>query len=327
MTARDHRNSPLTGAGPGALAHFERALASFQCWRADTTTHLDAAIDEAPGFTMAYVLRCWLALCSREPGGALDAAPSHATALALGPNERERAHLAAIGATMADDYARAREILDTLLDRDPHDVLALQVAHAFDYLGGETAVMHARVARVAARWTEAMPGYHAVLAMLAFAQEESGAYERAEQTALRALALNPFDARAHHALAHVYEMTGRPDAGVRLMGDRMAFWAAGTTVATHCWWHLALFHLEQGRTPHVLALYDRRVRGCMRGASASGRPTAVSDLIDASALLWRLALRGVDVGATTPRRSKGWGACPRLRRASAAAMRSATSFI
>ena len=53
--------------------------------------------------------------------------------------------------------------------------------------------------------------------------------------------------------------------------------------AFHNWWHLALFHLEAGNFARVLELYDRRIR-----ATPSQVPL---EMIDASALLWRLELR------------------------------------
>jgi hypothetical protein len=75
-------------------------------------------------------------------------------------------------------------------------------------------------------------GYHAVLAMHAFSLVECGEYSRAEATALQALTLEPLDARAYHALAHVFEMTRRPEEGLRWMGDHIAGWDGDTTVAT-----------------------------------------------------------------------------------------------
>jgi hypothetical protein len=56
--------------------------------------------------------------------------------------------------------------------------------------------------------------------MYAFSLVECGDYALAEQSALGALAANPSDARAHHVMAHVFEMTGRADAGVRWMETR-----------------------------------------------------------------------------------------------------------
>lgn len=57
-------------------------------------------------------------------------------------------------------------------------------------------------------------------------------------------------------------------------------------MAVHHWWHLALFQLEVEGGHHALETYD--------GHIARG-PGGVSDLIDASALLWRLSLCGFEL--------------------------------
>jgi tetratricopeptide (TPR) repeat protein len=167
-------------------------------------------------------------------------------------------------------------------------VLALQVVHAFDYVTGDIVRMRDHVAGVLSAWSSNVPGYHAVLAMHAFALGECGDYERAEQFAHDALALNPADARAHHVMAHVFEMTGRARAGARWMNDHIHKWHAGTVVATHCWWHVALFHLTEGQIDRALELYDHRVR--------AGHSNEIADLIDAAALLWRIELQSRDTG-------------------------------
>jgi hypothetical protein len=83
-------------------------------------------------------------------------------------------------------------------------------------------------------------------------------------------------------------MTDRPEAGVLWLSEHRDRWKTDTVVATHCWWHLALFHLSLGDPDRALALYDRRIR-------ASHSPE-ISDLIDASALLWRIQLQGGQPG-------------------------------
>jgi hypothetical protein len=82
-------------------------------------------------------------------------------------------------------------------------------------------------------------------------------------------------------------MQGRLDAGVAWLEQREQDWAPDNFFAIHNYWHLALFHLEGGDGRTALALYDRNVRG-------SGSEVNL-DLVDASALLWRLMLAGVDV--------------------------------
>ena len=285
----DFRHCEISGATPAALEAYERALAAFQSWRTGAENDVALALQEAPLFVMAHVLQAYLHLTSRDPAIARAAAPILAGALALPANARERLHLQAIAAALADDYERVKALLSELLRNEPRDVLALQIAHSFDYLTGDVVRMRDRVAGVLPAWSLAvgsapMPGYHAVLAMHAFGLEESGDYERAEAVAKLALSLDLFDARAHHALAHVFEMTSRPAEGVQWLYQHVAYWSTDTTVATHCWWHLALFHLALGQVRQALSLYDLRVRN-----SASQQ---VGDLIDASALLWRIELQG-----------------------------------
>jgi hypothetical protein len=58
--------------------------------------------------------------------------------------------------------------------------------------------------------------------------------------------------------------------------------------AFHNWWHMALYHLENNDTATALTLYDGAIRP---------QPSSVAmEMVDAAAMLWRLHLRGVDVG-------------------------------
>jgi len=298
MSTTDPRGCPISGATPAALAAFERGLDAWQGWRDGVGAQLDIALQEAPAFVMAHVLKAWLLVCSRDPARVRAARPVLEGAARLTANERERLHLAALAAALGDDYERAKARLGQVLRLEPRDAVALQVAHSFDYVTGDTARMADRVARVLPAWSSDVPGYHAVLAMHAFSLEESGAYARAEQQARRALALSPADARAHHVMAHVFEMTERAEAGVRWMDEHLQAWSVGTVVATHCWWHLALFHLARGHAHRALALYDERIR--------VGRSREVADMIDASALLWRIGLNGIDVGARWTELAAAW---------------------
>src|ERR1700704_421547 len=217
MSGVDARGYSISGATPTALEAYERALATFQSWHGGTGPQLSAALREAPTFVMAHVLQAYLLLSSRDPRRVRLARPVLARATELPANERERLHLAAISAAVADHYERAKARWSELLSRYPRDVLALQVAHAFDYITGDLDRMNDRVTAVLPAWSSELPGYHAVLAMHAFSLEECGEYKRAEEAARAALALNTFDARAHHVMAHVFEMSERPAAGVRWM--------------------------------------------------------------------------------------------------------------
>ncbi len=58
--------------------------------------------------------------------------------------------------------------------------------------------------------------------------------------------------------------------------------------AFHNWWHTALYNLDQDRSERVLAIYDQRIRS---------EPSQIQlTMLDATALLWRMHLQGIDVG-------------------------------
>ena len=299
MNAVDGRGCAVSGSEPAALAAFERALAAYQGWRDGAEAPLARALQEAPGFVMAHVLQTYLLACSRDPRRIALARPALARAAALPGNERERLHVAAITALLdRDDFEGARAILGELLQLEPRDALALQAAHSLDYVSGDVRSIEDRVAAVLPAWSNDMPGYHAVLAMHAFGLEENGRYDDAEATARAALALDPFDARAHHVMAHVFEMTDRAEAGERWLADHAEHWASDTVVATHCWWHRGLFQLSLGRPDSALDIYHHHVR--------AGRSDAIADLIDASALLWRIDLAGCDVAGRWLELADAW---------------------
>jgi tetratricopeptide (TPR) repeat protein len=288
----------VSGAPTAAEEAYERALVAFQCWHSGADEQLASALLQAPGFVMAHVLQGYLYVCGRDPRRIGMARQLLVRAASLGANEHERLHLGAIAAVVAGDYVLATARLDELLRQYPRDALALQVANTFDYFMGEAARMLERVEAVLPAWSSDLPGYNAVLVTHAFALEECGEYERAEDAARAALALNPLDVRAHHVMAHVFEMTDRADAGVRWMSEQVARSGVDDLLTTHCWWHLALFHLVQGQTDRALTVYDNFVR--------ADHSDDIADLIDAAALLWRIRLRGGDIGARGAELAAAW---------------------
>jgi hypothetical protein len=124
--------------------------------------------------------------------------------------------------------------------------------------------------------------------MYAFGLEESGDYAAAEQIGREAVGINPQDGWGVHAVAHVLEMQCRSVDGATWLTSAADGWSPNTGFAYHNWWHLALFHLDHGETKAALDLFDQRV-------SAGGFGQAL-ELVDGSALLWRLTSMGIDVG-------------------------------
>jgi hypothetical protein len=133
-----------------------------------------------------------------------------------------------------------------------------------------------------------MPGYHALLGMHAFGLEETGDYARAEASGRLAIELEPRDGWAQHAVVHVMEMQGRHADGIAWMRANPDAWSHESFFAVHNWWHVALLHLDLGEIDEVLRLYD--------GPIDSKGSSIVLEMVDHSALLWRLHLRGIDAG-------------------------------
>jgi tetratricopeptide (TPR) repeat protein len=298
VNLQDRRGNFVIGATPDALDGFELALAQLQCYRGDPLSTIDAALAEAPAFGMARILKAYLGILGTEKPGFEMARGELAALEGITLGERERGHRAALRALVGGDWHGGLAALDRVLADHPRDVLALQAAHVFNFFVGDARNLRDCVGRVRAAWDQSLPGFHAVLGMQAFGLEECGDYAAAEETGHRALELEPHDTWAHHAVAHVLEMQGRIDEGVALMTSRERFWAVESFFAVHNWWHLALYHLERGEPDRALALYDGPIRGA--------RSQVVLDLIDASAMLWRLELRGVDVGPRWGELADAW---------------------
>ena len=106
MTLSDSHGLVLTGASDVGRAAYEAALAELQCYRADPVATIDGAIAADPGFAMAHAMRAWLHLLGTEPAGFGVAEESHLRAAAAAATEREKGHVAAIGALISGRLAR-----------------------------------------------------------------------------------------------------------------------------------------------------------------------------------------------------------------------------
>jgi tetratricopeptide (TPR) repeat protein len=268
-----------------AKQSYEAAVLALRTQRGDALGLARAAARENARFVAAHQLEAWLLLSSRDLRQFRAAGHVRNRLVGMPMSRHEGLHSAAITVATGGDYAAAVRLLDRIVAEYPRDLVALMMAHVLDYYVGNIEALLRRSSRALPHWSAADPAYHAVLALHAFALEESGDYAAAESTARQALDLEPRDVRAHHVVSHVLEMQGRAEEGVRWMGARSAWWNGAGPASTHLWWHLALHQLELGRVRLALAVYDGRLQG-----------EALSELIDAASLLWRLHLAGYDVG-------------------------------
>ena len=288
MSTKDSAGYSISGANPESLAAYEKAAGELRCLVGDPVASVREAIAASPGMTMAHALNAWLYLLGTEPSGIPVARASLQAAQVLPADDRERGHLRAIGLLVDGKWREAGQALEDLSAAYPLDALALQAGHQIDFFTGDARMLRDRIARALPAWSAALPAYHAVLGMYAFGLEECGEYERAEETGRRCVALERRDCWGWHAVTHVLEMQNRTGDGIRWLRSDPDAWSQESFFAVHNWWHLALFHLEQGDVAEVLRLADGPIFGA--------RSQVMLDMLDASALLWRLWLRGVDVG-------------------------------
>jgi tetratricopeptide (TPR) repeat protein len=293
MTLQDARGESIATDRSDVLAIYEQALDQFNSLRLDPVATLQPALDLDPDFISGHLLMAGLMLSAidaqllPQARDSLGAAAAASTRRA--PTVREQSLLAALQPWADGDMGRANRLLGRHLVDHPRDLFALQLTHLQDLVLGQSTLLRDRIGRALRSWSPQDAGYGYVLGMQAFGFEECNEYARAEAAGFAALERNPADAWAVHAIAHVYEMQGRAEQGIRWLTEGNTHWQQDNMLAVHNWWHLALQHLRTGDESAALALYDRAI-------APNGNSMAL-DLLDASALLWRLMLRGhADVG-------------------------------
>ncbi len=292
MLVNDARGNAVTASGSLPVILLDDAVESYLGFRKDTGDRLKAALTAEPDFVLAHCLRGYFmmlfgqrAMVSRAQRS-LEAA--QATARATGATQRETAHVAALAAWVEGDFAGTIARWEAIAAEHPRDVVALKLGQYGQFYSGESERMRDVLARALPAWDASVPGYGFVLGCHAFGLEETGDYIAAERAGREAVDRNPSDIWAAHAVAHVFEMTGRPREGVAWVDSLQSNWAECNNLAFHAFWHRCLFLIELGALDRVLDLYDREVR-----------PQSTDDLLDISnavALLWRLEQAGVDAG-------------------------------
>ena len=295
---RDHHGNPMSGTAD-AIALYDRAmdrLLRFDPLAVDLAGEL---VEQEPEAAMAHVLVAYLHLMSTDVPD-LDNVRAARDALATLPtNARETMHAGVIAAWLDGDWAGAARRLDDLLQKWPTDLLALMIGHQLDFFLGDAGNLCDRPARTISALAPEHPHAGFVRGMQSFGFEEFGLYPRAEAAGLAALATNPDDVWAVHAVVHTFEMQGRIDEGIRFMQERVGDWGSGNLFTVHNWWHLALYSLEAGDRARALRIYDAEIHH----AASLGVPL---EMLDASALLWRFELDGADTGGRFAPLADAW---------------------
>jgi len=286
VTASDPFGNALTlqhEASAAALADFTLGFLGYQ----PRILAVLAAAEHDPSLVVqANAAALWM--FSESPAGPPQARAHLARArqAALPASERERLFAAAVAHWVDGELREALALHETLARQCPRDLVSLKLGqyHAFNLGDSPTLLRLALHALPAAQDVAALHG------MLAFGYEQCHRLTEAEAHARCALAMQPAEPWAQHALAHVLLTDGRLAEGATFLQRVSGGWSGLTSfMRTHNWWHLALFHIELGDDAAALRLYDEQVWGVDK--------TYSQDQIGAVSLLARLELAGVAVGA------------------------------
>ncbi|MDA5559028.1 tetratricopeptide repeat protein [Shimia sp. MMG029] len=257
-----------------------------------TGDHLTTLLRLEPNFAMGHALKglSCLMLGRRELVAAAQAASNDAEqALTLGgATARERLWCEALTDWLAGRPSRSIVRMEAALKLNPADTISMKLSHGIRFMLGDYQGMLRSVERVISAHGVAHPLYGYALGCHAFALEENGRYAKAESVGLRGLDFAKDDAWGLHAVAHVYEMTHQTQRGISLIDENHSAWDHCNNFRFHVWWHKALMHLDEGEIGTVLRLYDTKVR--------DEKTDDYRDFANASSLLMRLELEGVDVG-------------------------------
>jgi tetratricopeptide (TPR) repeat protein len=269
---------PITAPSRPALDAYNEAVTAFLSWEDRALELFRGAAGHDARFALVEIGRA-LCLHREGRGDAAIAIAARARTAAAGTSHRERSHVDAIALAIEGRTDEAKRRMHDHLATYPRDLMVAQQLYflCFDGCFPEMLALTTRLLRH-------HDGNSFLLGMHAFALEQAGQCHLAIEVAEQAIALNPRDAWAVHAVAHaLYELAEFSAALARLPGEMARCTGLGY-FRNHLEWHLMLMHFSLGD-------YERASESLR--ATFEHQPSPIpSDLEDAISMLWRLDLAG-----------------------------------
>jgi hypothetical protein len=277
-----------TSLPPDLMGDWDRVIRGILSHAASTGPDLNRVLAAAPDFALGQAIRGLSCLLLGRAEMVEIARQAFAAALTGAPaTMREIAFVHALGDWLAGRPTRAVARLEVVLTLNPRDALAMKMIQAIHFVMGRPDAMRSSIEGVLGAWDD-HPAQGYLLGCHAFTLEETGEFARAERIGREGVALAPDDAWGLHAVAHVFDNTGRARDGLDWLSGREASWSHCNNFRFHVWWHRALMHLDLGEYDVALALYDADIR--------AEKTDDYRDVSNAASLLSRLELEGVNVG-------------------------------
>ncbi|MEL6520561.1 MAG: tetratricopeptide repeat protein [Pseudomonadota bacterium] len=284
-------NAPVALRDADALDAWNQMIRAFLAHGTQTPVHLGTVMERAPDFALGHAARgIFSMLMGRRElvQTAVEASETARKNIDASSDLRTLQWCAALDIWLKGYPSQSVAMLETIIDSNPSDTLTAKVIHAIRFVLGDAMGMRQSIERVLPSHKSDHPLAGFILGCHAFALEETGDYEAAEQAGLRGLQLAGDDAWGLHAVAHVHDMTARSEDGIALIEGNASAWDHCNNFRYHVWWHKALLHLDLGQTAVALDLYDQKIR--------QDKTDDFRDISNATSLLVRLELEGLDVG-------------------------------
>jgi tetratricopeptide (TPR) repeat protein len=204
MAYTDMRGLPVSTTSADALAAYERGVDLFLRWRGGALEALNAATNDDPHFALAYCTKAYIGWRMGNVTVALDGyRGAMAAANAMG-SEREHLHVQAVDAMHRGEPLVADELLTQIGVQYPTDRMAVRLLGFIciargDYLAG---------LEIANRSLDACPDDLQFQTMKGFFLEQSGNNAEGFAYSSRALASDPGNLYAYHAVGHAYIARG-----------------------------------------------------------------------------------------------------------------------
>ena len=278
-------------AGPALDAWNDTQLA-FLAHGASTPEHLAKALTAEPDFALGHAIKgmFYVLLGRRElMQTALDALASAQSASArISVSAREQHFIDALQGWVNGQPRQSMSHFSAIIEKAPEDILAVKLDHAMRFVSGDNKGMRRMIEQVLPAYGPDHPGRGYLFGCHAFTLEETGEYSRAKAVGREGILISPDDAWGLHAVTHVHDMTADAAAGIEWLTERERAWAHCNNFRYHVWWHKALMHLDLRQYDEALDLYDREIR--------QDKTDDYRDISNATSLLTRLELDGIDVG-------------------------------
>jgi tetratricopeptide (TPR) repeat protein len=281
----DRRGNPITASTPQSVEAVDHFAHELLASGPDVMGILNTS-DADPDCALAHV---WAAVLQMlfETGASRPAARRYLDRAyaAPQPTDYERVFIGAVAAWIDEDDPACQAAFETLASSRPTFLAGIRIGqlrqvYRGDWLGHLKLIEGALPANADDPYA---------LGMYAFALEQCHRLDDAERAAERALTLLPSEPWSQHALAHVHDSRGQPEAGLRLMAGAAPDWRdRNVFIQSHNRWHRALFAIDAGRPELALDWYDREISGVA--------PDFSGNQVDSVALLVRLEAQGLDVG-------------------------------